>query len=513
MKKFGKCLSVALCALLTVSTFVSCASKPSGSSQSSQSSSSASAAPLTTIKVAYIVFSSIPKDQQKVEDAINAITEKKINTKVQLEPIDSSAYSQQINLMLTSNENLDLFADGTITAFFNYASHASKGQLYALDDLLSQYGSGIKSAVGDYMSATKINGKIYGVPTVRDFAADTRIMMRKDLCDKYGIDYKNIKTTDDIEKALLTIKKDDPSVSPLLPGANGNSTLFDSIGFKDGGDQLGDMIGVLLDNQILKVSDYFESDNAKQVAQLARKWYNEGLIVKDASALQQSGPALVKAGKIFAYLQNGKPGIDQQDSSSAGTTVVSSVIGDAYSDTQKVTGFMWSVPSYTKKAEAAVKFLNLMYSDTDIVNLLDWGIEGTNYVKASGSDNVITYPSGVTAENEGYSLNLGFEFGDQLLSYVWNGTDSNLWQEMSTFNKGAKVSKAMGFMFDASKVKTEYANVQNVLNQYKEGIGNGSVDPAQLDTMIRQLKAAGIDTVIKEKQAQLDTWAKANNIS
>lgn len=507
MKKFAKSFSVALCALLAASTFASCASKPSQSPQGESS------APLTTIKVAYIIFSNVPKDQQKVENAINAITEKKINTKVQLQPINVSSYSQQINLMLTSNEDLDLFADGTITAFFSYASHASKGQLYPLDSLLEQDGSGIKSAVGNYLSATKINGKIYGVPTVRDFAADTRIMMRKDLCDQYGIDYKSIKTTDDIEKALLTVKGKDPTISPLLPGANGNSTLFDSIGFKDGGDQLGDMTGVLLDNQSLKVSDYFESDNAKQVAQLARKWYNEGLIVKDANALQQTGPALMKAGKIFAYMQNCKPGIDEQDSASAGTTLVSAVIGDAYSDTQKVTGFMWSLPSYTKKAEAAVKFLNLMYSDKDIVNLLDWGIEGTHYVKESGKDNIITYPSGVTADNTGYSLNLGFEFGNQLLSYVWSGTDPNLWQEMSDFNKNAKASKALGFMFDASKVKTEYANVQNVLTQYKEGIGTGMVDPSQLDTMVTQLKAAGIDAVVKEKQSQLDAWAKTNNIS
>ena len=31
--------------------------------------------------------------------------------------------------------------------------------------------------------------------------------------------------------------------------------------------------------------------------------------------------------------------------------------------------------------------------------------------------------------------------------------------------------------------------------------------------MVTQLKAAGIDAVVKEKQSQLDAWAKTNNIS
>jgi putative aldouronate transport system substrate-binding protein len=503
MKKFTRLIAAALSALMVSSSLFGCSAK--------NSSSSTSSAPLTTIKVAYIIFSSVPKDQQKVEDAINKITEKKINVKVKLVPINSSAYSQQINLMLSSNESLDLFADGTITAFFDYTSHATKGQLYDISSLLDKYGSGIKSAVGDYLSAAKVGGKLYGVPTVRDFAADTRIMMRKDLVDKYNIDYKNIKTTDDIEKVLATIKKNEPTITPLLAGANGTSTLFDSIGFSQNGDQLGDLIGVLLDNQVLKVTDYYESENAKETAALARKWYNAGYLLKDASTSQSSGAALVKAGKLFAYLENGKPGIELQDSSSAGTTLVSAEIGPALSDTQKVDGFMWSIPSYTTNSEAAMKFLNLMYSDSQVVNLLDWGIEGTHYTKVSGEDNTIDYPTGVTSSTTGYSLSLGFEFGNQFLSYQWKGDTENLWDEMKTFNDGASKSKALGFMFDATSVKTEYANVLNVINQYKVAIGTGAVDPSQLTEFISKLKTAGIDKVVQAKQTQLDAWAKTNS--
>lgn len=361
------------------------------------------------------------------------------------------------------------------------------------------------------MSATKISGKVYGVPTIRDFAADTRIMMRKDLVDKYKIDYKNIKSTSDIEKVLATIKKNEPTITPLLAGANGNSTLFDSVGFSQNGDQLGDLIGVLEDNQVLKVTDYYESQNAKETATLARKWYNSGYLMKDASTSGESGPTLVKSGKLFAYLQNAKPGIDAQDSASAGYTLVSAEIGPALSDTQKVDGFMWAIPSYTTNAEASMKFLNLMYSDSKIVNLLDWGIENTHYTKVSGKSTVIDYPSGVTAKTTGYAPSVGFEFGNEFLSYTWKGDSETLWNDMKSFNNTAKKSKALGFMFDSTSVKTEYANVSNVVNQYKIPIGTGAVDPSQLQEFISKLKTAGIDKIVQAKQTQLDKWASSNS--
>jgi putative aldouronate transport system substrate-binding protein len=84
---------------------------------------------------------------------------------------------------------------------------------------------------------------------------------------------------------------------------------------------------------------------------------------------------------------------------------------------------------------------------------------------------------------------------------------------MDQFNKSAKRSKALGFGFDPTPVKTEYAAVTNVVTQYKMPLETGSVDPDKvLPEFISKLKAAGIDKVIAEKQKQLDEWAKANGV-
>lgn len=62
-----------------------------------------------------------------------------------------------------------------------------------------------------------------------------------------------------------------------------------------------------------------------------------------------------------------------------------------------------------------------------------------------------------------------------------------------------------------SEVKTEVAAVQAVLDQYRLPLENGVIDPDEnLPKFINALKEAGIDTVIAEKQRQLDEWAEKN---
>ena len=143
-----------------------------------------------------------------------------------------------------------------------------------------------------------------------------------------------------------------------------------------------------------------------------------------------------------------------------------------------------------------MRFLNLLYTDAELINLFDWGIEGTHYVKTE--DGHITYPEGVDSENSGYSLGLGWIFGNQYLSYVWEGDDLDLYDQLKEF------------VYDSNNVKTEVAAVSNVLNEYRAGLEFGVMDPeTTLPEFLGALDAAGINTIIEEKQRQLDEWVAA----
>ncbi|SEA60889.1 ABC transporter substrate-binding protein [Paenibacillus sp. 276b] len=454
------------------------------------------------LTVAFPLFGAVPKDLTLVQDQINKIAQEKINVNVKLLPIGFGDWQQQTNLMFSSNEKLDL-----IPTVYNYSSLVSKGQLVALDDLLEKQGQGITQALDQtYLDAAKVKGSIYGVPTLRDMATTYGIAMRKDLVDKYKIDVDKIQTLQDVEQVLKTVKAGEPDISPLVPGAIGASIL----GTYQTYDTLGDQIGVLpgYDNH-MKVANLYETEEYMNQLQMVRKWYEEGLILKDAATNKTSQYDLIRSKRAFAYLLRVQPQTYDGETQTSGVPMKVATFSKPVSTTSTITNVMWGIPVNSKTPDKAMEFLNLMYTNKDIANLLIWGIEGKHYVVKSG--NVIDFPQGVDSQNSGYYLNMGWLFGNQFLSYVFNGQDPDIWDKIKEFNKSAVNSKALGFSFDSSPVKVEFASVGNVISQYAVPLETGSVNPDEiLPDFIAKLKSAGIDKILMEKQKQLDEWVKSN---
>ncbi|WP_240421293.1 ABC transporter substrate-binding protein [Paenibacillus periandrae] len=444
------------------------------------------------------------KDLQLVQDEVNKLTKSTINVTIKMTLVSAGDFVQKTNLMLTGNEKVDLVV---VSPFFGYTNQVARGQLQPLDKLLDQYGPDIKKVLDPaYLNASKINGSIYGVPGVKDFAAGFGIVMRKDLVDKYQIDTSKIKTLEDMGSALKMIKDNEPNVTPMIHGSIGINMFALYKWF----DELGDGNGVLpgYDNN-LKVVDLYETPEYAEKVKLMRDWYTSGYILKDIATTKEDHMELFKTGKAFSYLTPTKPGVGEQASKYSGLPVVIAEVAPPVITTASVTSFMWGIPRNSMAPDKAMQFLNLMYKDKDLVNLLDWGIEGKDYVKKS--DNIIDFPPGITAASNPYALNMNYLFGNQYLGYIFNGNDPELWKKMEEFNKSAQKSKALGFNFDGTPVKTEIAAVNNVVNSYRAGLEAGVLDPAKkLSEFISKLKDAGIDKIIAEKQKQLDEWAKTN---
>ncbi|MGB4661457.1 MAG: DUF3502 domain-containing protein, partial [Mobilitalea sp.] len=181
-------------------------------------------------------------------------------------------------------------------------------------------------------------------------------------------------------------------------------------------------------------------------------------------------------------------------------------IGDAYLDTTSINALSWMVASTSKVPDAALKFLNLTFTDQDIINLLIYGIKDRDYVL--DADGFLSYPEGKDASSVDYTAQLSCgTLGNFFLMYPMAGTskDSLAWEEEQ--NQIAKKSPAMGFTFDSSSVKTEYTAVSNVIQQYLPSLLCGSVDPETvLPEFKDKLTTAGLETIIQAKQEQLDTW-------
>jgi len=453
------------------------------------------------IVVTYYVNSTIANDLDMVEQAINAITEPSIGVRVDLQPISLGTYNEQVNLMLSGTERMDLF----MISGQRFATYAANGQCIPLNGLLDQYGQGIIDAVGpDFLKGGAVDGQIYGVMPMRDIARGAGFYIRKDYVEKYGLDLSTVRTLADVEPILAAIKDAEPDLYPLVIERNPTLTPVE---LTMGKDNLSDGFGVLMYDDPGTVVNYFATEQYRQGVSTMRRWYEAGYIPPDVTSHTESIATQMKAGTGVCYFYMTKTGMDVQESKACGHEIVHADIVEPNISTANVQLLTWGVAAQSKHPEAAVKFLNLLYTDKDVLNLLDWGLEGRHYVFTE--DGHITYPEGVDAGNSGYNINMSWAFGSQFNSYIWEGNDLDIWEQSMAAMSEAPASDTLGFTFDSRPVRSEVAALSNVAAEFRLGLETGAVGMESLSAFISKLEEAGIDAVVAEKQRQLDGWLES----
>ena len=167
----------------------------------------------------------------------------------------------------------------------------------------------------------------------------------------------------------------------------------------------------------------------------------------------------------------------------------------------------FSIAQNSENPEKTMQVLDYIYGSPEVMNLLNWGEEGTDYVMEDAASGIINYPEGITVDNVGYSLNLGWELPNQFIAHKWTGSDPQLWEKMEEFNDSAKDSKAVGFFFNSSGYENQIAALSNVVKQYSVSLNSGSADPeVYIPQFLEALEQAGIDELIAAKQEQFDAW-------
>lgn len=453
--------------------------------------------------VAYPLINGVPADNQMIQDEINKIVTPKYNDVIQLLPISMGNYNQQMQLMLSSGEKLDLF----VIRAEQFNSYLSSEQLTDLTDLIQEYGQGIIEVVGQsFIDAGKASGSLYGITTNRDLAiGHGGLMAQKDIMDKLGYTKEDIQTIDDLDALFADVHAAYPDMLVLSNNAGG--TLYETLGMSF--DPLTDGFAVLRNfGEDLEVVNAFATEEYKQCCEHARRWYEAGYISADIAANTESGSTMVKSGRAFSYVNRVKPGVDMQETKMAGTEIIGLQTMPTATYTSVPQSFMWGIPYSADDPARSMEYLNEVYTNADIMNLLAWGVEGIHYDVME--DGHITTAASLEGSESGYNPSAGWIFGNQFITYVWEGDDLNLYDQLKKFNDTAQKSKAFGFTFNNQNVVTEIAAVQSVYDQYKMGLECGLVDPDEaLPEMLAQMESAGIQKIIDEKQAQLDEWASA----
>ena len=471
-------------------------------------SDSSSGSEYDQVVYAFATFNNIPTNEalDEVEEAINVITREKIGAEITLKPIAIADYSQSVSLSLQGGEKIDIME--SVGDFNNYLS---TGMALDITDLIDSCATETKELVGDeWLAACEYNGALYGIPDYKPMALTPMLIYRQDVADELNLDMSSVSSIEDLTDIFAQIKAAKPDMTPLAIVETGNVGVFNlPYGVDYLSDDYNQPIGVLIGDD-MTVQDFYSTDFFKNKATLVRDWYNNGYVMKDAATTTSTSTELMASGNYFGWIAAySYPEADTAASfvsQCGGYPLGAKTLDKAYLSTGGINSISWMLAANTDVPEAAMKFLNLTYTDPEIANLIIWGIEGRDYVLDENGN--AAYPEGQDATTVPYTAQISCGVvGNQFIQYLPVGSSYESLEWEKEQNETADVSPAMGFSFDSSNYTTQYTAVRNVLTQYLPGIFCGSVDPeTEIPKMVEALNAAGYQDILTAKQEQLDAW-------
>ena len=530
-------LAIAGCSSSSTDTGSSTSDSSSSSSSSTSSESSDSnSADTSTTTTAYgeyteenpyhLVFAYIEFYEQDesarldVQAAINAKMIPEYHMEIELLPLSFADYSTTIQLMLSGGDELDV-----MPVFYPYAaSWINMGGVYDMAEFMGTAdGQKIIDNLGEANAFVgNMNGILYGFPANKESVELGGLCMRKDIADElgiaeeYGLERNKDEYTGQIydwsvaAEIFAKVLAAYPDMTPLYMSSTDQLVRFKFF------DELVDGFGALdweADHATTTVVNKYETETYKEAVTMLANWYDSGYIYKDAATDTQGSATMMKAGNTFSFLSAIKPGFLAEQEAANGMELYAMYFGDHTEggiSTTNVSFFNTSIASNSMDPEMAFKFVSALYSDAELYNMWQYGVEGVNYQVLD--DGTAYFVDGEDGTNYKYHQNTGWFLGNQFQSYVWNdgSKTADYWSKLQAHNDWASYTAAFGFMWDSSEYATQITALNNALETYRAYLSTGTVGVDNVDATIQQLNdalyAAGLSDVMAAKQAQLDTF-------
>lgn len=473
---------------------------------------------MAEIVVVYPTMNTIQAGLQDVEDAINEITESEINTHVTLNMIEVGNYDQQINLMMTSGEQIDLMITmpGGPASF---ATMTSQNQLIDISDMLNEYAPRAIATIGDMISGTQIDRQTFAFPTYHNYVSGVFISMRTDVLEDLGLVEKaeNMTTLTEFEEIMEAVKSSEKwSYLAGIAASDGHGrvlALNESVGYTDkfseisSLDNLGDTLYTVgIQNNNDTVLNTFASEEYRHNYEIVKDWYDKGYVYRDSATTQEMGSSLVRSNVVFAISENIELGSEETSDMNCGMPMTSVCMYTLPITTGSLTKFTWAVPQNAKDPEAAVTFLEMMFNDSRIANLFAWGIEGTDYTV--DDNGVAHYIDG--NETPAYHT-VSFLNANKFIVTPWEGEDPEVLAQLEESMKSAQTSKYLGFVCDTTAITSEISAVNNAIEEFNAQITSGAAEESVYEDYLQKLEDIGIDKIVQTYQEQLDEWLVSNN--
>lgn len=459
------------------------------------------------------------KDSKMVQDEFNKKLEEYMpGVTVDFEIITGEDYSEKWNLMMATNEEVDIAWTGYAVDFLQ---QVQQGSYIELNELLDKYASEMKQDLPDWIfDLTTVNDKIYAIPNYQMMATWPQgVRLLKEYSDKYFDREAIMKKYDEWAENPEAGKEFYQLWADGLEKMKQNNELGNGVAVNQFGKfrnkvriDTTTVDGFSIDMDTKKVIIDEKSDSTKLWYQTAADWYKKGYIRNDILSVQDFGTDAYKNGYCM-WVHTWDETSAERESAEKGVELdciplsKTSIIRNAIPSTATV------IPRTSKNPEKAMELINLLNTEKgkDLYNLLTWGIEGVHYTKISENRIKPLYDTSQATSEDDYGL-WNWAIASVKNSYEPQAQLEGWADYIMKIDEKAEISPVLGFKPDTSKLTTEISQFNAVVKEYGKTLRYGAAQNEEetYNEFINKLDTAGAEKIREELQRQLDEWL-ANN--
>ncbi|MGI5883427.1 MAG: ABC transporter substrate-binding protein [Candidatus Spyradocola sp.] len=455
--------------------------------------------------------------RESVQNAINEHIEPLIGANINFVVVSAGDWNARAVTALQAGEKIDIF----FTADWQgYVNEVTRNLLLPLNDdngqygnLLEQYGQGILESLNPaFITGTQMNGINYAVPTNKELCVPMGFIVNMDAANEVGLtDLSVITCLEDFEPYLAAYKElhpeqygylndggwgDEPWVANQVNGLTGNL-----IAQKYDPDENG-----VFDETWYSV---WETEENKAHVETMYKWFQAGYVHPDSPLtsfdVNTSAPfaagewlfisAPLKGENIKAQemmITSGNLDLNLQEIYMQGKVCITTHAG----------GSMLAIPVTSEDPVKAMQYINLMHTDTELLDMMLFGVQGVQWEFAEDGRVELLDPSWYGVHGGAWTM------GNTAIQDVTTDEDPEKNQKLQEYSADAIMHPSLGFRYIVPvELETQLAAVVNVQDAMNRSLLTGAVDPSTaLPQYISDLKAAGLDELKADIERQYNEW-------
>jgi hypothetical protein len=451
---------------------------------------------------------------------INKIVGPRIGVELRTEYVEWADWQNQYQLRLASGDHsLDMIV--TATDWLYAWEIARKGGFYPLTPELLQENAPMTWAAipQSHWDLCTENGKIWFIPE-DEYSQYTNhgMFWRKDWATEAGIG--DIAAFEDLEVYWDAVKKNHPEAYPWDIAGAEYMDLGLVVGYLQGKRPVQVIIGTAAGNYNIfqyeerdpftVVSYYMDGNELVDGAKLFDRWAKKGFWREDVLNYRGETRNLLLAGLSGSDAHHTQTFVglrEQMDKDQPGSDLQMYWWGKENNNVNKdlLTHGAMAINAASRNVEKALQLYDLLRNDKQIYLLLNYGIEGKDYIVLP--DGKFRRPEGFNSSTDALEINFWAGRVDKFepeWDTWWSGRTAFI-EHLNSFAKEYPLGR---FSFDNTKVAAEISAVGDVCATYLPSIHFGKTgDPAKAVSDFRAaLKAAGYDKVKAEIQSQLTAY-------